>query len=108
VPLAIRQHAPLLERHPPRKPPLQRAQFSSHGISHPAPQGGEGGPPEGRWKGRGRRRLLCLSERTNRRMPLYRAVARSPSPALRAGADKQNRFAARPHAFSPHAGRRSG
>ena len=31
VPLAIRQHAPLLQRHAPRETPLRRAQFSSHG-----------------------------------------------------------------------------
>jgi urease accessory protein len=31
VPLAVRQHAPLLLRHAPRKSPLRRAQFSSHG-----------------------------------------------------------------------------
>ena len=109
VPLAVRQNAPLLERHPPRKPPLRRAQFSSHDISHPAPQSGEGGPPcasravEGAWAAT----LLCRSERTEPPHAPSTMLRMVPLPRF-AGADKQNRFAARSHSFSPRAGRRSG
>jgi hypothetical protein len=36
VAIAIRQYAPLLERHPPRKAPIRRTQLSSHVRLHPA------------------------------------------------------------------------
>jgi hypothetical protein len=36
VAVAIRQYAPLLERHPPRKAPIRRTQLSSHVRLHPA------------------------------------------------------------------------
>jgi hypothetical protein len=44
VPLAVRQQAPLLECHSPRKAPTRRAQFSSHEylLSYPAKVGMRG------------------------------------------------------------------
>ena len=55
----------------------------------PPPQGGGGGPPEGRWRGRQPHGSL------KRRMPPPPRFAWSPSPALRAGADKGDSFSRR-------------
>ncbi len=55
----------------------------------PPPQGGGGGPPEGRWRGRQPHGSL------KRRMPPPPRFAWSPSPALRAGADKGDLFSRR-------------
>ena len=62
-------------------------------LLHPAPRSGEGGPPcaAGWWKGR-------LTRTSLGRTPPPPPFGWSPSPALRAGADKTKSFSRRTHA----------